>query len=279
MVTSDMLVEISLIIVYIGTGLMILPMMIRFAERHQVTAENYKKDIIPIGMGLFVWVMLIVFLLYIKVFNSKIVIINELYYCFIIAISVITFVGWLDDTIGEKSVKGFTGHWRRLKQDNVITTGLLKAGSISLMALWLVLELELHFAVAFLKFLIIVLMTNTMNLLDLRPGRALKVFFILSLPLMFFPLVSEFLHYLMPIWISAALIFYKDLRSLIMLGDTGSNLLGFALGFSIVLTSPFWFQVTLLFICFGIHVIAAKSSLSKWIAHYKILRIIDRWGR
>lgn len=274
-----MLVVISLVILYIGTGFIILPMMIQFAKEHKVIAKNYKKKDIPVGMGLFLWVMLIIFLLHIKVFASEIAVINELYYCFIIAISVVTFVGWLDDTLGEKSVKGFAGHWARLKQDQVMTTGLLKAGSTSMMSLWLVLELDHHFTVTILQCLFIILMTNTINLMDLRPGRALKVFFIFSLPLFFFPTMFDFSHYMIPIWISAAFIFYKDLRSMIMLGDTGSNFLGFALGFLIVLIAPLWFQILMLFFCVVIHLIAAKSSLSKWIDRYKFLYTIDRWGR
>lgn len=263
-----------------------LPGVIRFLISHGVTAENYRSENIPTGTGLFLGIMLILYLLLLEVVFHFFTFINfvkilemETLYSYIIALTIITFVGWLDDTVGDKNIKGFSGHWKKWTNDKKVTTGLLKVWITGFMALWMVVLTFENIQTAALKLTIIVLMTNAMNLLDLRPGRALKVFFILCTTLFIFGTAIQAVEYLLPVLISAFIIFHKDLTAKIMLGDTGANFLGFALGFSISISTPIGYQVVILLLLIAVHWVAAKSSITGLINNHRLLYWLDRWGR
>jgi UDP-GlcNAc:undecaprenyl-phosphate GlcNAc-1-phosphate transferase len=268
-----------LIVLYIGVGIVLLKGVIQFLLDHGISAENYKSRKIPIGLGLYLWVMLLVYFLMLRITNFGGIGEWTSLYTYIMALTVIVFIGWMDDTIGDKQVKGFSGHWRKWKIEGILTTGLLKAAVTGFMALWLVVEFGYGLIQGTVQFFLILLMTNAINLFDLRPGRSLKVFFLLTAALLIVGSWQQLMIYLFPVVIAAILLFPGDLRAQVMLGDTGANFLGFALGFCTAAASPLWFQMAILGLLIWIHWIAGYKSITVMVENNSVLNWLDRWGR
>ncbi|MDI3312113.1 MAG: UDP-N-acetylmuramyl pentapeptide phosphotransferase, partial [Thermoanaerobacterium sp.] len=70
-----------------------------------------------------------------------------------------------------------------------------------------------------------------------------------------------------------------DLKAKVMLGDTGSNILGLTLGISSVLLFNFNIRLIILAFLILIHLITEKYSLSKIIEGNKLLNYLDMIGR
>jgi hypothetical protein len=131
---------------------------------------------------------------------------------------------------------------------------------------------------AILNFLLLVLMTNFINLLDLRPGRALKGFLIMTL---LFSFLTDYLFkiLMLPILLMSLILLPVDLRGEAMLGDIGSNLLGSFLGLSLVFSLIFIYKLILVGILIAIHLYTEKFSLTDLILRNRILNYIDNLGR
>ncbi|MCL0032897.1 hypothetical protein M1M96_01985 [Peptococcaceae bacterium] len=81
---------------------------------------------------------------------------------------------------------------------------------------------------------IIVLSINVINLLDLRPGRAGKAFLFLSMIILLF---ADWSYSILPLSLiigSLLVYLYWDLKSYVMMGDTGSNALGVVIGITAI---------------------------------------------
>ena len=115
---------------------------------------------------------------------------------------------------------------------------------------------------------LIALSANAINLLDLRPGRAGGVFLLLAFPLCFGSLISGLpgTPLLLFALIPALLVWQRDSRAQVMMGDTGSNLLGATLGLSLA-TPPVNISVrlTALLLLLALHILAERLSLTKLI--------------
>src|SRR5690606_30662958 len=135
--------------------------------------------------------------------------------------------------IGDRSIKGLRGHIRALVRQGSWTTGLVKAIGTLAASLWLSLNVGLWQSALTGVFAILVmtLSTNAMNLFDLRPGRALKVYivgFLIVIATATEP--TEAFIMMLPMIAGAVVLLPADLKGHSMLGDTGANLLGFSLG-------------------------------------------------
>ncbi|CEK19646.1 UDP-N-acetylmuramyl pentapeptide phosphotransferase/UDP-N-acetylglucosamine-1-phosphate transferase [Chthonomonas calidirosea] len=185
-------------------------------------------------------------------------------------------LGLVDDLWGTPHFRGLRGHLRALFQDGKLTTGLLKAVGGGLFALGFSYQ---NFAPHWLRVvfggLVIALFANAINLLDLRPGRAIAVFLVIALPLLL--LTPRPLHHpLLFLMLGAASLWPYDARGRAMLGDAGSNLLGAAAGFACAATLPLSGLVgTLLLLC-TFHALTERVSLSKLIEENRVLRFLDR---
>lgn len=194
-------------------------------------------------------------------------------------------LGLVDDLAGDRSAGGFRGHFRKLFKERKLTTGAIKAiggGVIALAAGWL-LAGAVHSLTSVLNLilaaLLIALTANTLNLVDLRPGRCLAAFFIGAVAV-FVTLAAH--HILLGgelfyLAVAAAAILYPlDARGRVMLGDTGANSLGAVLGLTMALFFSTPWQVALVALMVGFQVWAEKRSLSKLIEETPVLRGIDR---
>lgn len=189
-------------------------------------------------------------------------------------------LGFIDDTWGTKRIKGLRGHFRAAFRERTITTGFVKAVGGGLLALLLGWRLyPVSAALALLAAALIALSANAVNLLDLRPGRAGGVFMLVAFPLcalMLFsgeagtPLLLFVLIPTIPVW-------QRDAKAQVMMGDTGSNLLGATLGIALA-TSPITvpFRLLMLSLLIGLHILAERVSLTKLIEQKPLLRKLDR---
>jgi UDP-GlcNAc:undecaprenyl-phosphate/decaprenyl-phosphate GlcNAc-1-phosphate transferase len=126
---------------------------------------------------------------------------------------------------------------------------------------------------------VLVLATNALNLLDLRPGRATKVFVALGVCL------TIGVRELRPLWTlglfagPAIIAGAYDLRERAMLGDTGANLLGALAGLWLVLSLSQTGQLIALALLVGLTVYGELSSISALVQRVPLLRGLDSWGR
>ena len=244
------------------------------ANRQGWVKKNFRGEFIPIGYGLLLILLCIGYGLF--GFSSlsgpmKVV---------LILLVLFIFIGWIDDCYGNEHVKGIKGHFSTFFKTGRPTTGVLKAviggGGACLFAASVT-----HNAFDFLLYSVfLALSTNLLNLLDLRPGRALKGFWLLLAVGMLgghistFP--SPFFVFIFAFSLAAA---PYDFREKAMLGDAGANGLGFVSGTFCVLSLPRIGIVYLLVIYLVIHWYAEQGSISSFIKKHALLRRVDEWGR
>lgn len=182
-------------------------------------------------------------------------------------------LGFLDDALGDRGTGGLRGHLMALVSGRP-TTGAIKAllgGLLSLAVAW---NQGGGAWRVIMDALLMALSANAVNLLDLRPGRALKVFLALGLPALFTPVGPA----LAALYGGAVSSWRWDLRGRAMLGDGGSNPLGAALGFT-ALFLPVEAAIGALVILVVFHVYTERASLSEVIERRPWLRYLDELGR
>lgn len=187
-------------------------------------------------------------------------------------------LGLLDDLSASPSAGGFRGHIGSLFRGRV-TTGVIKAaGGICLAfvvaGLW-----ELSLVPAIVDALIIALSANLLNLLDLRPGRAVKVFALAWIPLAIASWTEPFFAASAPAAAAAAAWMPTDLRERGMLGDSGSNLLGAVVGAGIALQTQMQVKLMVLGILLILTLVSERWSFTKIINGVPPLRWFDGIGR
>lgn len=264
-----------------AVGYFATPYFIELFLKGRGLARNFRGEYVPQGIGiLFVLCSLPWYVIYIGLSkNGSSGALNTL--AVMTAISAVSFVGFIDDMLGTRDTLGFKGHFKALFKGR-LTTGALKAMVGLLAALTVSLFLSRNLADLTVNMLVIALFTNLLNLLDLRPGRAVKFYLFLLLIFglgavlegsdenitYFFPLIGCVLGY-----------FPFDLKARCMMGDAGSNVLGLSAGILAAMQLRFADKIILLVLLMMIHLIAEKYSLSDMIEHNRFLRYIDRLGR
>jgi len=127
--------------------------------------------------------------------------------------------------------------------------------------------------------MVIALFTNLVNLFDLRPGRASKIFIIFSILLILFQVVKGY-NYIIYSSLGLILIYIPlDLKAKGMLGDVGSNALGITLGIFCVITQGYIAKIIYLVILVLFHVLAEIYSFTRIIENNRLLKFIDNLGR
>ncbi len=197
--------------------------------------------------------------------------------CFLVYVALAGVVGFVDDLWGGVDDKGFSGHLGALARGRV-TTGLVKIAVLGAGAL-VVGVCEIGFGwEAVVGGIILAGSANLANLLDLRPGRALKFVGIPVVGLMVFS-VGGGAFVVAGIVGGLFGVFYFDLRGRIMLGDAGAAILGGVMGFLILLHGPgifWWFSLVAII---GLTLVAEFFSFSRIIEEVAFLRRFDAWGR
>lgn len=237
---------------------------------------NYKKINIPVGMGLAFIPNIIINGGILAFFtNNK----SHLMLIYVLAFSLITMAltGLLDDCLGNRSVSGLKGHFMSLFRGQ-LTTGGFKALIGGFVGLFVAVSVTKSIPAIILGGILVALSTNLMNLLDLRPGRAIKVFLLIAAIIFIFN--TGFNRALLMILLPAVIAyFYFDLKALAMMGDTGSNVLGICLGVLVVVSYGIVVQIIYTVFLIAIHILTEKYSLTKIIENNRFLNYIDKLGR
>ena len=117
---------------------------------------------------------------------------------------------------------------------------------------------------------------NLVNLLDLRPGRAVKAAALAAAPLVAHPVAGPLAAGAVAAGASAL---QGDLGERDMLGDSGANALGALVGTAAAVAAPRPVRVALLAGVVALTVASERVSFTEVIARTPVLRAIDEWGR
>jgi hypothetical protein len=186
-------------------------------------------------------------------------------------------VGFADDGWGGAGERGFSGHLGALLRGRV-TTGVLKVMVLGGGALAFgVLQFGAGWRALMAAFLLAGC-ANLANLLDVRPGRALK-FVGSAVALLLFVAPYGAAVAVAGVVGGAVALFYFDLRGRIMLGDAGAAIWGAVLGYLAVASGPglVWWVAGVAIL--GLTAVAEFSSISRVIEEVGVLRRFDLWGR
>lgn len=234
--------------------------------------ENYLGKKIPIGLGLVIWLGTTPYLLIYGIINSE----KNIFFILLILTTTLL-VGFIDDLLGNHKIKGLKGHFLMFIRDKELTSGVLKALLISLFSLLFSYQISQNILLLIINFIILILTTNSFNLLDVRPGRTLKVFIFASILLsIFYPASRLFLSIII-----ASIIAYVpvDFKGKGMLGDTGSNFLGMSMGIVLISNLSNIVKIMVMIFLVYLHIFTEKQSLTALIDKVYFLRLIDNFGR
>jgi UDP-N-acetylmuramyl pentapeptide phosphotransferase/UDP-N-acetylglucosamine-1-phosphate transferase len=180
-------------------------------------------------------------------------------------------VGLYDDLVAGRpghQAKGFRGHLGALRHGRV-TSGLAKVVGIGLTGLVAAALLPRRgVGHTLLGAGVIAGTANLVNLLDLRPGRALKAGVLLGTPL----------GAAGPVGAAAALL-PADLGEEVMLGDAGANALGAVLGVALAARTGTAGRAALLAGLAGLTLASERVSFTRVIERTPVLRDLDALGR
>jgi UDP-GlcNAc:undecaprenyl-phosphate/decaprenyl-phosphate GlcNAc-1-phosphate transferase len=189
------------------------------------------------------------------------------------------FLGLADDLLGDAHDRGLKGHVGAAVRGRV-TTGFVKLGGGAAVALVLARSLDGDRpGRVIVDAALISLAANMGNLFDRAPGRTLKVGLVAAVPLLVVagttaPGVA------LAVVVGAALgLLPSDLVERSMLGDTGANALGAALGLATVLTASPGVRVAVAAALLALTLLSEVVSFSRVIAGLAPLRFLDNLGR
>lgn len=190
----------------------------------------------------------------------------------------VSLFGLWDDMMND-CTSGFRGHFGTGLKGKM-TAGLLKVVTALLVAAIFAGRLPLPTPQRLLALLLILVSANGLNLLDRRPGRAIKVFYIIAAAIIALANAkSDAISTLLPLMAVTLVVTPLDLHAGGMLGDCGSNLLGAFLGVAAIFFLVPAVQIALLFFWLLLHILSEFVSISSIIEKNFLLRYLDNLGR
>ncbi|NLM37030.1 MAG: hypothetical protein GX202_02760 [Firmicutes bacterium] len=267
-----------------------LPMLAKLLCKQGIMKENYRREPIPAAVGLvFPLTLPLLFLvqLGLELFTRPAPAIDRgAFFAFLFLTTGFGLLGLADDLLKSDAAKGFRQHLRALYEGE-LTSGGLKAvfgfGFSLVFGIGVWLTTGGSWLIVFPSVLLAALAPNIVNLFDLRPGRAGKVFLAALVLLMVKSYLNKGLNPTLflgaPVLGGVAAYLPHDLKGRAMLGDTGANFLGGTLGGLVVLDGdPVFTGLTLVFFIF-LQLLAEKVSFTKIIEKNSILKFLDEMGR
>ena len=188
-------------------------------------------------------------------------------------------LGFVDDTLGSGRERGFRGHVSALARGRLSAGGLKLVGGGAVALIVASVAGSEPWAALLTDAVLIALAANFFNLLDLAPGRALKVgaatFAVVALAASGAAVLQA-----PAVAVGAAMaLLWPDLREQVMLGDTGANPLGAVLGLALVLTTPPMVRLVVVIVLLALNAASEIVSFSRVIDRVPPLRMLDRLGR
>ncbi len=187
-------------------------------------------------------------------------------------------LGYVDDVYGSRHAGGFVGHARELMHGR-LTTGSVKAfggGIVGLLSAWTIGRRGVWILVGGA---VVALSANLSNLLDLRPGRTLKVWFPCAVALVMVGIPDGGDTVIAALGGGALVFCVYELRERVMLGDAGAGTLGGVLGVCAVAALGTTALAVVLAVLLGLTAASEAVSFSRVIEVVRPLRWADRLGR
>ena len=187
--------------------------------------------------------------------------------------------GALDDLAGDGSSKGLRGHLGAAARGEV-TTGAVKVVGLGVAGLVCAAladrrRPDTSLVDTVVGGAVVAGAANLANLLDLRPGRALKATLLAAVPLLAGPGGTS-----AGAAAGAALgVLAPDLAGRAMLGDTGANAAGALVGTALVQGTGRRGRVVALAVLTGLTLVSERVSFTRVIESTPGLRELDAWGR
>lgn len=160
-----------------------------------------------------------------------------------------------------------------------VTSGVVKAAAILASALAVAWALHGRGLRLGLGTAVIAGAANLWNLLDVVPGRSLKFFLPAVATLGLAAGGTAYPQLAATAFVVGAAALAIDLLEIAMLGDSGSNVLGFIIGVGLFLAVPTWGLALCLAALLGLHVLAETVTLTRLIRDAPPLRWFDDLGR
>jgi hypothetical protein len=184
----------------------------------------------------------------------------------------------LVDDLAPPGPRGLRGHLGALGAGRV-TTGVLKVIVVAAAAIVVVASAPRAEVVDRVSSVVLIAgLTNVLNGLDVRPGRALKATLLVGAVLL--AVAGTTIAAATATILPFALAFLAvDLRERAMLGDAGANLIGFALGIGVWnATPPGWTWLAAV-VAVALNLVAETVTFSRVIRAVPPLRWLDELGR
>ncbi len=187
-------------------------------------------------------------------------------------------LGLVDDLVEDQGSRGFRGHLTALAR------GRLSGGAVKLLggvlAALVIAPLAGPFGrpwyLTLLAAIVIASSANLANLLDLRPGRCLKVF--LPLWVVGWAAAPHLAPWSAGLAGAAVAVLPLDLRERGMLGDSGANALGAVVGV-LLAAGPAWLLWLAAVVLLALQALSERVSFTRVIEGNRILRAADQFGR
>lgn len=267
------------------------PLLLGLLRQSSMVRPNYAGELIPVPAGLVMVAGLVsAFAVTAILFPPEVLVLGA-----VAGIVAMAFLGLVDDVMGSRHASGLRGHFKMLLRDHQLTTGAFKALGGGLVALFLSAGLSrggvpgggfwfgpgwgMYLSNLSINALIIALSANAINLLDLRPGRAVKGYLVGVVAVIIASRSLSHLEVTAPVMAAAIAYLPTDLRGRAMMGDTGSNLLGLSLGLAAAAGLPLGLRIGFLLLLVLFHLYTEKYSLTRTIEKVGFLRWIDQLGR
>jgi len=187
-------------------------------------------------------------------------------------------LGLVDDLVEDQGSRGFRGHLTAL------AGGRLSGGAVKLLggvlAALVIAPLAGPFGrpwyLTLLAAIVIASSANLANLLDLRPGRCLKVF--LPLWVVGWAAAPHLAPWSAGLAGAAVAVLPLDLRERGMLGDSGANALGAVVGV-LLAAGPAWLLWLAAVVLLALQALSERVSFTRVIEGNRVLRAADQFGR
>jgi UDP-N-acetylmuramyl pentapeptide phosphotransferase/UDP-N-acetylglucosamine-1-phosphate transferase len=197
----------------------------------------------------------------------------------LMAVVAFGFLGLLDDLLGDAHDRGLRGHLRAAVRGRV-TTGFIKLGGGVAVALVLAGQIDGDRpGWVLLDGALIALAANIGNLLDRAPGRTIKWALLAYVPMAVAAGTAATGVALAVVAGSAVALLWGDLQERFMLGDTGANALGAALGVATVLEAGRPVRSVVVVALLALTLLSEVVSFSRIISAVPPLRRFDLLGR
>lgn len=265
----------SLLVIGFLVSYIFTPRVLGMLSDGQLSRTNFQGKIIPSAAGvIFSAVLTVVYFLF--SLNGRMSMEPYLYLGFL---ALVTLAGLVDDVAGNREFRGFVGHFSCLWKESRLSTGLWKAGLVGVVAFLAAGTITVSPGDWIISGFLIALSANFFNLLDVRPGRSIKVFFFSTLMiLLFLPSYNGDILLFPLLGIVAAYSIY-DIQGQAMMGDAGANVIGLAVGFSLSAGGGIVVKTIILILLVVLHILSEFNSFSFWIKKNSMLNFLDQWGR